>query len=49
MKRHIPTGLSLPVEVARRIEMERGEISRSRYPLRIIEKFYESKAEGAAQ
>jgi hypothetical protein len=49
MKRCVSAGLSLPVEIARRIEMERGEISRSRYLLRIIEKFYESKAEGAAQ
>jgi hypothetical protein len=49
MKRHVPTGLSLPVEIANRIEIERGEISRSRYLLRIIEKFYETKAEGAAQ
>ena len=48
-EKHIPTGLSLPVEIAQRIERDRGEISRSRYLLRIIEKFYESKAEGAAQ
>jgi hypothetical protein len=49
MKRYITTGLSLPVEIARRIEIERGEISRSRYLLRMIEKFYENKAEGVAQ
>jgi hypothetical protein len=48
MKRYIPTGLSLPVEVAQRIERDRGEISRSRYLLRIIEKF-ESKKEGVIQ
>jgi hypothetical protein len=50
MKKHIPTGLSLPVEIAQRIERDRGEISRSRYLLRIIEKFYdESEKQGAIQ
>jgi hypothetical protein len=49
MRRFVPTGLSLPVEIAQRIEKDRGEISRSRYLLRIIEKFYETDRQGAAQ
>ena len=50
MRRYIPTGVSLPVKIAKRIEKDRGEISRSRYLLRIIEKFYnESKRQGAVQ
>ena len=50
MKKYIPSGLSLPVEIAQRIENDRGDISRSRYLLRIIEKFYnENKKQGAVQ
>jgi hypothetical protein len=48
MRRFIPTGLSLPVEIAQRIEKERGEISRSRYVLRIIQKFYDESERGGA-
>ena len=36
----IPTGLSLPIELMRQIDSERGDISRSRYVLRILEKQY---------
>jgi len=50
MRKCIPTGLSLPVEIAQRIERDRGEVSRSRYLLRIIEKFYEeSTKQGAVE
>jgi hypothetical protein len=50
MRRYIPTGLSLPVEIVQRIEKDRGEVSRSRYLLRIIEKFYdENKRQGVVQ
>ena len=44
MRKHIPTGLSLPVEIAQRIERDRGDISRSRYLLRMIEKVYQEQS-----
>jgi len=37
------TGLSLPGELLRKIDAERGDISRSRYLLRLIERAYEAK------
>ena len=40
LKKVIPTGLSLPIELMRQIDSERGDISRSRYLLRILEKQY---------
>lgn len=40
LKKVIPTGLSLPIELMRQIDSERGDISRSRYVLRILEKQY---------
>jgi hypothetical protein len=40
MKRYTPTGLSLPADLMHRIDCERGDVPRSRYLLRIIEKFY---------
>jgi hypothetical protein len=49
MKRCVPSGLSLPVELAKRIEKDRGDISRSRYLLRIIEKAYREKQSNAKQ
>jgi hypothetical protein len=41
MKKHIPTGLSLPTELYQKIEIARGDISRSRYLLRLLEKTLE--------
>ena len=40
MKRYKPTGLSLPAELLREIDSERGDVSRSRYLLRLLEKPY---------
>jgi hypothetical protein len=40
LKKVIPTGLSLPIELMRQIDSERGDIPRSRYVLRILEKQY---------
>jgi hypothetical protein len=40
MKRYISTGLSLPKELIERIDAERGDIPRSRFLLRILEKVY---------
>jgi hypothetical protein len=34
-------GISLPTEVMRRIDIDRGDIPRSRYVLRILERQYE--------
>jgi hypothetical protein len=36
----IPIGLSLPKEIISKIDTERGDISRSKYLLRILEGFY---------
>jgi hypothetical protein len=38
MKRYKPTGLSLPIDLLREIDQERGDISRSRYLLRMLDK-----------
>jgi len=43
MKRYISTGLSLPAEIVSRIDNERGDISRSRFLLRIIQRAYNDK------
>jgi hypothetical protein len=43
LKRYKPTGLSIPTELMRKIDMERGDVSRSRYILRILEKVYKKK------
>jgi hypothetical protein len=40
MKHYKPTGLSLPAELIHKIDSERGDVSRSRFLLRIIEKTY---------
>jgi metal-responsive CopG/Arc/MetJ family transcriptional regulator len=49
MKHYTATGLSLPNELIQKIDVERGDISRSRFLLRIIEKAYNTnnkKVEG---
>ena len=38
MQKYSATGLSLPIEVLARIDAERGDVSRSRYILRQLEK-----------
>jgi hypothetical protein len=38
MKRYKPTGLSLPIDLLREIDQERGDISGSRYLLRMLDK-----------
>lgn len=40
MRNYTTTGLSLPQKWMERIDIERGDISRSRYVLRILEKAY---------
>jgi hypothetical protein len=40
MKNYTSTGLSLPTELMRKIDAERGDISRSRYLLRKLQKLY---------
>jgi hypothetical protein len=40
MQRHKPTGLSIPKELLCKIDSERGDISRSRFLLRLIERAY---------
>jgi hypothetical protein len=36
----IAVGISLPKEIVTKIDSERGDVSRSRYLLRIVEKLY---------
>lgn len=36
--RHVPFGLSLPIDFLEAIDRERGDISRSKYVLRLLEK-----------
>lgn len=43
MKRYKATGVSLPIEVIKIIDSERGDISRSRYVLRKLEDVYGKK------
>jgi hypothetical protein len=43
MKHNIATGISLPVHLLRRIDLERGDVSRSRYLLRILETQYKDQ------
>lgn len=38
MKKYTQTGLSLPVELYEKIESSRGDVSRSRFLLRILQK-----------
>lgn len=38
MRKRVPTGLSLPIEMMQKIENDRGDVSRSRYLLRLLEK-----------
>jgi metal-responsive CopG/Arc/MetJ family transcriptional regulator len=40
MKYFISTGLSLPSKLLRKIDIERGDVSRSRYILRLLERTY---------
>jgi hypothetical protein len=40
MQRYKTAGLSLPIELVRRIDTERGDISRSQFLLRLIERCY---------
>ena len=41
MQRHKATGLSIPIELMHRIDAERGDVSRSRFLVRLLEKAYE--------
>jgi hypothetical protein len=45
MKKFKTTGLSLPEEFLERIDRERGDISRSRYVLKLIKKGYEEDSD----
>jgi hypothetical protein len=40
LQKNRPTGFSLPSELIQRIDAERGDIPRSRFLLRILEKTY---------
>lgn len=40
-----PVGITFPIELLERIDKERGEIPRTKYVLRILEKHYEMPKE----
>ncbi|WP_161486431.1 hypothetical protein [Candidatus Nitrosocosmicus hydrocola] len=42
MKKYAPTGLSLPVKLMNEIDLQRGDVSRSRFILRMIQKVLET-------
>ena len=42
----IPIGISLPIELVKKIDKERHDVSRSRYILRLIEKNVRSNVGG---
>lgn len=43
MQQSIAVGISLPKEIMSKIDSERGDVPRSRYLLRIVEKLYLDK------
>ena len=46
MQESIPVGISLPKEIMTKIDQDRGDISRSRYVLRLLERIYRSQEPG---
>jgi len=40
MQKFVSAGLSLPKELMKKIDLERGDIPRSRYLLRLLERIY---------
>jgi hypothetical protein len=48
LQKNKPTGFSLPSDLIQKIDTERGDISRSRYLLRILEKVYPEKGKKEA-
>jgi metal-responsive CopG/Arc/MetJ family transcriptional regulator len=42
MQRNVPIGISLPEDVVSTIDTKRGDVSRSKYLLRILQKTYDS-------
>jgi hypothetical protein len=49
MQRYKTAGLSLPIDLLRRIDTERGDVSRSRFLLRLIERRYREEQEKAEE
>jgi len=43
MRKNTATGISLPNELVKKIDAERGDIPRSRYVLRLLEKTYKER------
>jgi hypothetical protein len=44
MRKTVTSGVSLPSELIHRIDKDRGDIPRSKYLLRILQKSYDSQA-----
>jgi hypothetical protein len=45
--KYTTVGLSLPLDIAQRIDTERGELGRSLFLRKIISKYYQQSAAGA--
>jgi metal-responsive CopG/Arc/MetJ family transcriptional regulator len=45
MQSSIPVGISLPQDIVRKIDAQRGDISRSRWVLRLLERVYVDKGQ----
>jgi len=49
MQYKIAVGISLPAKLMKKIDVDRGDISRSRYVLRILEKQYPFEGKNAVE
>ncbi len=49
MQNKIAVGISLPAKLMKKIDVERGDIPRSRYVLRMLEKQYTLKGENVIE
>jgi hypothetical protein len=45
MQKYISTGISMPTELFEKVEQRRGDVSRSKFLLRILEQSFLSKEE----
>lgn len=46
MRKYTSTGVSLPTGLIEKIDVERGDIPRSRFLLRLLERTYSAEKEG---
>jgi metal-responsive CopG/Arc/MetJ family transcriptional regulator len=49
MRKFTSVGLSLPIELAQKVDSDRGEVTRSRFLTKIVRKYYENAVEAAQE